>query len=144
MKTIEQDNRAFARRWNDEVWGERNLDLIDDLVADEFVGYDPSLPEPVRGPDGVRKTAEMMLSAFPDAQVDLEEVVAEGDRIAVRIRCTGTHEGEYMGIEPTGEEVQFQLMAFQRIVDGNVVEERAVVDHLGLLAQLGVVEPPTG
>jgi steroid delta-isomerase-like uncharacterized protein len=144
MATTEQDNKEFARRWNDEVWEKRNLDLIDDLVAEEFIGYDPSLPEPIRGPDGVRKIAEMMLSAFPDAQVDLEEVVAEGDLIAVRIRCTGTHEGEYMGIDPTGEDVQFQLMAFQRIEDGKVVEERQMVDHLGLLAQLGVVDPPTG
>lgn len=144
MATTEQENKEFARRWNDEVWGERNLQIIDDLVAEEFVGYDPSLPEPIRGPDGVRKIAEMMLSAFPDAQVDLEEVIAEGDLIAVRIRCTGTHEGEYMGIDPTGEDVDFQLMAFQRIEDGEVVEERQMVDHLGLLTQLGMVDPPTG
>jgi len=140
--TVERDNRELARRWNEEVFEKRNLDAIGDLVAEEFVGYDPGLPAPIRGPDGVREAIEMVLSAFPDMQVKLEAVVAEGDRIAVRNSITGTHDGEYMGIEPTGEEVETMVVAFQRIEDGRLIEERQLVDRLAMLQQLGAVEPP--
>lgn len=141
---MEQDNKEFARRWNEEIWGERNLDAVDDLVARDFVGYDPSLPEPVRGPEEVRETIEMLLSAFPNTAVELEAVVAEGDWIAQRMTATGTHEGEFMGIDPTGEEIEVTVMAFHRVQNGKAVEEWQLYDAIGMLAQLGVVEPPTG
>ena len=137
-----QENKEFARRWNEEIWGQQNTDIIDDLVAEEFVGHDASRPEPVRGPDGVREVVKMLFSAFPDTQVDLEEIVAEDDRIAMRITASGTHEGEFMGIEPTGEEMEVMVMSFQRIEDGKAVEEWQIIDTLGMLQQLGVVEPP--
>ena len=138
----EQANKEFARRWNEEIWDQQNLGVIDDLVADDFVGRDPSRPEPVRGPEGVREVVEILFSAFPDTQVDLEGVVAEGDRIAMRITASGTHEGEFMGIEPTGEEMEVSVMTFQRIEDGKAVEEWQTVDTLGMLQQLGVIELP--
>ena len=138
----EQATKEFARRWNEEIWGQQNTDIIDDLVDEDFVGYDPSRPEPVRGPEGVREVVEMLFSAFPDTQVDLEEIVAEGDRIAMRITASGTHEGEFMGIEPTGEEMEVEVMSFQRIEDGKAVEEWQIVDTLGMLQQLGAVELP--
>jgi steroid delta-isomerase-like uncharacterized protein len=140
--TTEQANKEFARRWNEEIWSQQNTDVIDDLVAEEFVGHDPSRPEPVRGPEGVREVVEMLFSAFPDAQVDLEVIVAEGDRIAMRITASGTHEGMFMGIEPTGEQMEVEVMSFQRIEDGKAVEEWQIVDTLGMLQQLGVVELP--
>lgn len=65
MTTPEKENKSFARHWNEEIWGKQNLDEIDDLVAEDFVGYDPSQPEPVHGPDGIREVAEMLLGAFP-------------------------------------------------------------------------------
>lgn len=137
-----RDPEAFARRWNEEIWCAQNLDAIDDFVSEDFVGYDPSLPEPVRGPEGVRETVEMLLSGFPDTEVELEAVVAEGDLVAQRISASGTHRGEFMGIEPTGEEVDVTVMAFQRTENGKAVEEWQVVDMLGMVQQLGVVEPP--
>lgn len=139
-----QENKEFARRWNEEIWGQQNLAVIDDFVAEEFVGHDPSRPEPVRGPEGVREVVEMLFSAFPDTEVDLEEVVAEGDRIAMRITASGTHEGEFMGIEPTGEETEVSVMTFHQIEDGKAVKEWQIVDTLGMLQQLGVIELPGG
>lgn len=140
--TEHRPNDAFARRWNEEIWGARNLDAIDDLVAEEFVMYDPGLPEPVRGTDGARQVVEMILTAFPEPQVELEAVVSEGDRLAVRNRFTAIHGGEYLGVEPTGREVEILVAAFQRMEDGRLVEEHQLVDRLGMLQQLGVVEPP--
>lgn len=140
----EQDPEEFARRWNMEVFERQNFDAIDAFVAEDFVGHDPALPEPMRGPDDVRELVEMVLTAFPDAEVKLEEAVVEGDRIAVRNSITGTHDGAYMGIQPTGEEIDVTVMAIQHIDDGQYVEEFQLVDRLSMLQQLGVVEPPTG
>lgn len=137
-----QDPEEFARRWHTEVFERQNFDAIDDFVAEDFVGYDPALPEPMRGSEDVREMVEMVLTAFPNAQVELEDAVVEGDRIALRNRITGTHDGEYMGIQPTGEEVDVTVMAIQRIDNGQYVEEFQLVDRLNMFQQLGVVERP--
>lgn len=144
MATRAQHHKELTRRFHEEVWGRRNLAVIDERIADEYVGYDPALPEPVRGPAGVRETAEMFQSAFPDAAVEIEHLVGEGELLAVHRTLTGTHEGEIMGIEPTGAEVEIEGMAIYRFRDGEIVEEWQVIDMFGMLVQLGVIEPPTG
>lgn len=140
--TTEHDLTDYARRFNREVWDESNLDAIDDVVAEDFVGHNPALREPVRGADGVREIAEMLHAAFPDCEVELEEVVAEGDWLAQRVTITATHEGEFMGVEPTGERVTATGMNFTRFEDGKWAEGYELWDVFGLLRQLGVVEPP--
>lgn len=144
MSTQEQEHKELTRRFHEEVWANRNLEYIDEQVAEDFVGHDPALPEPVRGPEGVRETAEIFQSAFPDAEVELEHLVAEGELLAIHRTLTGTHEGEFMGNEPTGTEVEIPGMAIYRIEDGEIVTEWQVIDMFGLLVQLGVIEPPTG
>jgi steroid delta-isomerase-like uncharacterized protein len=139
----EHDPTEFARRWNTAVFERQNVDAIEELVAEDFVGHDTALPKPMRGPEDVREQVEMVLTAFPDAQVELEATVAQGDRVAVRNSITGTHDGPYLGIEPTGEQVDVTAMAIQRIDDGQYVEEFQLVDRLSMLEQLGVVDPPT-
>lgn len=144
MATRERQHKELTRRFHEEVWGTRNLAAVDEQVAADFVGHDPALPEPVRGPGGVRETAETFQSAFPDATVDIEQLVAEGDRLAVHRTLTGTHEGSFMGIEPTGTSVEIPGIAIYRIEDGLIAEEWQVIDMFGLLVQLGAVDPPTG
>lgn len=138
----ERDNKDHARRFNEEVWGEYNFDALDDLVDEAFVGYNPSLPEPLHGAADVRGTAEMLHGAFPDIEVELEQVVAEGDWIAQRLTATATHEGEFVGVEPTGHRIEFTGTNFSRLEDGKWVEGYELWDMLGLLQQLGAVEPP--
>lgn len=142
MPTREQENKKLARRFHEEVWDQRNLDVIDEHIHDDFIGHDPSSPEPVRGPAGVRQNAEMLLAAFPDAEMKIERLIAEDDLLTVHRTLTGTHEGEFMGIEPTGREISVTGIAIFRIEDGKTVEEWQVVDMLGPLAQLGAVDPP--
>ncbi|MFT4883132.1 MAG: putative ester cyclase [Natronomonas sp.] len=144
MATMEQRHKDLSRRFHEEVWGNRNLEYIDEQIAADFIGHDPGLPEPVRGPEGVRETAEMFQSGFPDAEVEIEHMVAEDSLLAVHRRLTGTHEGAFMGIEPTGMEIEVPGIAIYRFEDGNIVEEWQIVDNLGLFVQLGVVEPPNG
>lgn len=144
MDTRERHHEELARRFHEEVWGNRNLEYIDEAVAEEFVGHDPALPDPVEGPAGVRETADQFQTAFPDASVEIEQTVADGDRLALHRTLRGTHERAFMGIEPTGADVDVAGMAIYRIEDGRIAEEWQVMDMFGLLVQLGTIEPPTG
>lgn len=134
-----EENREIQRRMNDEVWGEGNLDLIDEFVADDYVEHNTASPEDIRGPDGYRANVEMVRAAFPDMEVIAEDLVAEGDRVAYRYTIIGTHQGALMGIEPTGKEVEIAGMGIARIEDGTLVESWSNVDVFGMMQQLGVV-----
>ncbi|WP_135304816.1 ester cyclase [Haloarcula amylovorans] len=142
MATPEQDNKEHARRFNEEVWGKSNLDAIDHLVADDFVGYNPARPEPLRGADGVREVAELLQAAFPDCEVELEQVLADGDWLTQRVTVSATHEGEFMGIAPTGKQVEITGISVTRFEDGKWVEGYELWDIFGLLQQLGITELP--
>ncbi|WP_096391421.1 ester cyclase [Halopenitus persicus] len=142
MTKPEQTNEKYARRFNEEVRGQRNGDAIDQLVADDVVGDNAARPEPVRGSDGVRELADLLYAACPDCGVRLKQIVADGDRIAQRVSVTATHEGEFMGIDPTGNPVALTGMDLTRFVDGKWVEGYDLRDMLGLFTQRGVIEPP--
>lgn len=142
MATKTRDNKELLRRFNETVWQDHDLDAIDEFVADDAVMHDNLTPEPTRGPEGAREFIESVLSAFPDVQVEITDLVAEDDRVADRFRATGTHEGEFVGVEPTNEEVTVTGTSIYRIEDGQFVEEWEVLDALGLFRQLGVVETP--
>lgn len=96
----------------------------------------------MHGPEEYKEQITLFRSAFPDLEVTVEDIVAEGDRVVLRNRLTGTHEGEFMGIPPTGRKVESTGLVMGRIREGKAVEEWPQPDTLGLMQQLGVVEPP--
>ena len=128
-----------VRRFFEVAFSEGDLDLIDELVADDAVGYDPAQPEPIRGAEGMKELVTMYRSAFPDLAFEVHETLRDGDLVAVRWTSTGTHDGELMGIEPTGKEVTVEGIEIDRVEDGKIVESRVSWDALGLLRQLGAV-----
>lgn len=140
--TTREENKQIARRFPEEVATEGNVDIIDEICAEDVIEYSP-LGER-RGREELKEQSEYIHAAFPDVSVTIEDVVAEGDTVAQRLTFRGTHEGEFAGIEPTGNEVEIANMLFTRIEDGQIAERWLLPDMLGLLAQLGVVEPPTG
>lgn len=133
-----EENKRIARRLNDEVWGEGNLDLIDEFVAEEYVEHNTASPEDIHGREGYRENVRMVREAFPDMDVTLHDVIAEGDGVVTHYTITGTHDGPLMGIEPTGAEIEFSGMAIARIEDGKLVEDWSQVDLYGLMGQLGL------
>lgn len=142
MSTTETENRRLTRRLIEEVWSEGNVDVIDELCADDYVMYTNQAPEPVRGPDEFKELVSRNRTAFPDLEVTVEETIAEGDTVVSRTRNTGTHQGEFMGIEATGADVETQTISITRIEDGTIVESRVQHDLLDGLQQLGVVDRP--
>lgn len=113
--------------------------LAAELIASEAVFHVPGREEPLRGPDGYLEIIGMMRGGFPDIQWTLEEVIAEDDKIAARFTMRGTHQGPFLGVEPTGKSIVVQAMNFYRLADGKFVEERGQPDLLSLLQQIGAV-----
>lgn len=144
MTSTEAEIENLMRRVNNELYGEGNLDLIDDYVAENYVEYNSASPEPIRGRDGYRENVQMVRSAFPDMDVITEDLIVTDETAVNHWTITGTHEGAAMGIEPAGRHVEFSGISIGRFDDGKVVEGRTIVDMYGLMQQLGVIEPPSG
>ncbi len=116
-----------------------NLDLADELYAPDYVLHDPSLPEDLHGPEGLKQYAAMTLGAFPDARVTVEDQVAEGDKVVSRWTATGTQTGELMGIAPTGRSIEISGITINRFSGGKIAEDWYQSEDLGMMQQLGVI-----
>lgn len=138
----EMENTDRVDRVIEEAFNRGELDVIDDVMASEYVGYEPSLPEEIRGPEAFKEYVQMNRTAFPDLTLSLEDRVVEGEKIADRFTSRGTHEGEFRGIAPTGNEFEGTVMVIHHFENDECVADYALTDALGLLTQLGVVEPP--
>ncbi|MFC4543231.1 ester cyclase [Halosolutus amylolyticus] len=132
---------ALVRRDPEEIWTEGNLDTIDEIFAEEFVLHDPSTDDEPRGRDDYRDYVETYREAFPDVEYEVETVIVEDETAAVRYTACGTHEGEFMGLEPTGDRVSVSGMEMYRVEDGRIVELWTSYDALGLFQELGVLPP---
>jgi len=134
-----EKNKALVRR-SVEAWVKGNWALLDEFIVTDYVDHDP-LPGQAPGREGYKQAGTMILKAFPDFQIAVEDMIAEGDKVVVRSTCSGTHKGEFMGIAPTGKKVTFTQISIYRIVGGKFVEEWSNMDTLGFLQQLGVIPP---
>ena len=95
-----RENERIVRRIYDELWNERRLGVASELIAEGAINYDTGLVPMPFGPDGMKGTVLMVTAAFPDNRHEVEEIIAEGDRVVVRCTLTGTHLGEFMGLHP--------------------------------------------
>lgn len=139
------ENKTIARRFIEEVCNRPDLELANELIVEDYVHHDPSLPpELQRGRENYKKLFGMFLTAFPDLHGTIEDIVAEGDRVASRVQWKGTHKGELQTIPPTGRPVNFGFMQIQRIEEGKIAEGWVIFDSLGMMQQLGVIPSPEG
>ena len=140
---MSEENKAIARRALEEVWsGQGDLDAADELYAPNWLDHDPASPEDIRGPEGAKELASMYRNAFPDNRYSVEEQVAEGDMVVTRWIASGTHQGEIMGIAPTGNRVTYAGTSVERIVDGKIEETWDNYDALGMMQQIGAIPSP--
>lgn len=143
-----EENKAVVRRFIEDVFAGGNLDLVDEIFDADYVLHDPSVPDEVRGPEGIRRYVSMYRSAYPDTNFTIEDQIAEGDNVATRWTGRGTHQGELMGIPPTGNQVTITGIELDRVVDGKLRETRVIYDAMSMMQQLAVIpqpgEPPAG
>jgi steroid delta-isomerase-like uncharacterized protein len=136
-----EENKALVQRAAD-AFNQGDMAAVDQLFAPDYVDHDRSRAGLPPGPEGIKLAWGMFRAAFPDLQITIEEMIAEGDKVAVRAVGRGTHQGELMGIPPTGRSVTVALMDINRIADGQLVERWGETDMLGMLQQLGVIPAP--
>jgi steroid delta-isomerase-like uncharacterized protein len=137
-----EENKAIARRADEELFDRGNLDVADELFAPNFVFHDPASGEDWHGPESVKQYAAMLRAAFPDLRYTVEDQIAEGDKVATRYIASGTHQGDLMGIAPTGNRVEITGISITRIEDGKIEEIWENYDTLGMMQQLGVIPFP--
>lgn len=133
-----QKNKEIVRRVVEEPW-DGSLEVFDECLDPSYVSYDPSQPEPVRGIEGAKEFIDTFRSAYSDGRVTVDEQYADGETVTTRWTGRGTHDGELMGIPPTGKQVTVSGITISRVSDGKVVEEYQNWDTLGMLQQLGAV-----
>jgi len=130
-----KENKAMVRRFIESI-NKRNLAVIDELYAANYVLCLPSGRE-IRGPEGLKQLITWFLSAFPDFHINIEDLIAEEDKVVFRSTRSGTHKGEWLGIAATGKQVTWTYISIWRIEGGKIVEEWGEGDYLGMRRQLG-------
>ena len=135
-------NKTIARRIWTEVFNDRNLAIAAELVAPDAVNHEAGPGAPTRGPQSLAAAVTWLSAAFPDVHMAIDDVVAEGDKVVLQTTMSGTHQGPFMGIAPTGRRFAQRQVHFVRIADGKAVEHWAVRDDLGFMQQLGAAPAP--
>ena len=136
------DAKEIVRRLTEAIWNEGDLSVVDELLDPEYVGYDPAVGT-LTGREAFRRFVGTYRAAFPDLALTIQDLLGEGDAVALRWTLLGTHEGELMGIPPTGKQIVATGITIARLKEGRVAVMHTSRDTLGLLRQLGVVDAPT-
>ena len=136
-----EENKALIRRFTEEVINGKNLAVIDELMTPDYVEHEELPAGAAGGREAVKQFFGMLFNAFPDLQATVEDIVAEGDRVASRGTWRGTHRGEFMGIPPTGKTATFAVFDIVRMRDGKATDHWGVTDTMSLMQQLGVAAP---
>ena len=137
MRTTTPEENVELVRAGFEAFNSGDLDACVERVAVDLVINLAELPQPLRGRDTWREGAELIKRAFPDLRAEIEDIFGAGDRVAVRLRMRGTHEGDYLGMPATGRRISYVSHEFYRVDGGLVAEEWICSDTAGLLGQIG-------
>jgi steroid delta-isomerase-like uncharacterized protein len=137
---VSEAYKALVRRWFEEVWNQGRESTIDELFLPDAVAHGLGDSEAdVRGPAEFKVFVKNMRSSIPDTHVRIDDIICEGDRVAVRVTLEGTHTGDGLGVPPSGRKVSIQGMVIARMEGGRIVEGWNSYDQLGLLRQIGAL-----
>jgi steroid delta-isomerase-like uncharacterized protein len=139
---MSEENKALVRRWFEDLFNARNLDVADEIVAQDHVLHDPVLPDLPSGPEGSKQVVGLYHGAFLDANITIEDQIAEGDEVVTRWTGRGTHQGEFRGVPPSGNRVEISGMTHNRISEGKIAESWTNYDALGMMQQIGAIPEP--
>jgi steroid delta-isomerase-like uncharacterized protein len=132
------ENKTIYRRFYDELLNKGNLDIVDELVDPNVVTHSP-MPGQQPGAEGLKQAMASFREAFPDLNAKAEDMIAEGDKVVGRFVVTGSHQGEFMGLAPSGKTFTYDEIGIVRIQNGKIVEHWSVADALALMQQLGAI-----
>lgn len=137
-QTTIEANKANIRRVIEELYTRGDLSVAEELYSAKYIRHDPATPDVGTGLSGIKQVVNTYRTAFPDLELTVEDMVAEGDKVLGRWSARGTHRGELQGIAPTGKRFEIAGLTLMHIVDGRIVEEWTHWDVPGMLQQLGI------
>jgi steroid delta-isomerase-like uncharacterized protein len=139
-----EQNKAIVRRWFKDVFEKGNLALANEIFAVDYIDHDPGAPPGgwPHGPEGAKAIVGTYRGAFPDLQFNIDDQVAEGDKVVTRWTARGTNTGELMGMPPTGKKAVVTGMDISRMANGKIAETWGQFDALGMLQQIGAIPKP--
>jgi steroid delta-isomerase-like uncharacterized protein len=135
------ENETLVRRFYDEICNARRLEVADEIIAADHAYHDPQSPPAKPGPEGIKETVAIYQDTL-EGRWEVHDVFSSGDRVAVRWTGHGVHNGELMGLQPTGREITVEAISIFRVADAKIAENWTNWDTLGLLQQLGAVPAP--
>jgi steroid delta-isomerase-like uncharacterized protein len=137
---MSEENKAVVRRWSEEVQSEHRFEVMDEIFAPDIVNHERvgGLPSP-QGLEGIREFFKGMISGFPDFKAAIQDQIAEGDKVVTLKTVSGTHQGEFMGIPPSGKRFEIPVVDIFRVVGGKCTDHWGVVDEMGMMQQLGLI-----
>jgi steroid delta-isomerase-like uncharacterized protein len=134
-----EQNKALVNRLVEEVLNQQDLSVIDEIISPDFVEHEELPPGVPPGREAPRALFSMLFNAFPDFYATIEHLIAEGDLVVLHMIWTGTQEGEFMGIPPTGNRISISVIDIIRVAGGQLVEHWGVMDQATMMQQLGVM-----
>lgn len=137
-----EQNQALVGRFIDEIFNRGNLGAADELLAPDFIEHEELPPGVPRDREGVKMLSSMLRSAFPDLKASVEDIIAVGDKVVVRMTWSGTHRGEFMGVPATGKRVSIGVIDIIRVSGGKLVEHWGQMDSMGMMQQIGAIPAP--
>jgi steroid delta-isomerase-like uncharacterized protein len=132
-----EENKAIVHRFLEEVWGQGNLSLVDKIVAEDHVHHFTS--RDIHGPEGVKQLVSGFRTFMPDVQGTYKDMIAEGDKVMVYFRLSGTDVGGYKDNPPSGKPVEYDGIDIFRLSQGKIAERWGVVDTLSLMYQIDAI-----
>jgi predicted ester cyclase len=135
-KTMSVRNKETVRKLYEECLNKRNFDLLKEFISEKYTGIRDQ-----KGPEGMRKTVQPIIDAFPDIKWKVEDMIEEGNKVAVRWSWEGTHTAPYYNVAPTQKKVINHAIAIYEFQDNKIVASWIENDRLGFLLQVGVVSP---
>ena len=134
-----ENNEAIIRRAYEEVWNQGKIDVADEVVAPDMIRHDPGTPDVTGGLEAHKELVATLRAAFPDLHLSIEDLLSEGNKVALRFTFRGTHKGEFMGTAATGKQVTVSGLEIAHFKDGKCVEHWVNWDVMGFLQQIGAI-----
>lgn len=135
-----EKNKILIERYFEEVWNQGKLEVLDEIIDADYINHSPGMPNPERGPQGLKPIVAGIRKAFPDLKFEIKNMVVTDEQVAIHCIMHGTHKADLFGIPPTGKVITVNQMQIERIIDGKIVEHWRQSDDLGLLQQLGQIK----
>ena len=137
-----EQNKALIVRFVEELFNRGNMGIVGEIFAPDFIEREQLPPGIPNGREGVKVLTTMLRSAFPDFKATIDDILAEGDKVVIRMTWSGTQKGEFMGVPATGKRVSFGVIDIIRITNGKVAEHWGQMDSMSLMQQLGAIPAP--